>query len=381
MDRRTWLLVGVLVSGCSSSSATPPPDAGADAATAGDAGGKPCERPGLPVPADPGAKGPWAVGAKTVTVGGLVHEVWYPSAPGTAGANKVYDLRDQLSPEDAAKIPPEKAPKQVCDCFEGLPIDAAHGPYPTIVFFHGTAGFRTQSLSQMTHWASRGFIVVATDHPKLKLADALQLDVSFNADFGANSNVLLDAIAARAAEVSFLGTSADLGKLGAVGHSAGGGAAARFTRAGIRVRIPMAAGGTTASPDLVSTLVLSAERDTVVVPKSQADGFASSPKSKRFAVLARAGHLAFSDICETGKENGGLLNIAKDAGIFVPDLLLRLGTDGCGADDLPPADAHKAVSALTTFVLENALSCGPSTGFADVTKNLGPILGTVSEEL
>ncbi len=381
MERSFRLLAVLLLCHCSSSSVAPQSDAAVAATDGGDAGEKRCERPGLATPSDPGARGPWAVGAKTVTLGGLVHEVWYPAPPGAAGANKVYDLRDQLSPEDAVKIPAEKAPKQVCDCVDGLPIDAAHGPYPTIVFFHGTAGFRTQSLSQMSHWASRGFVVVSTDHPKLKLADALQLDVSFNADFGANSNVLLEAIAARAPEVSFLGASADLTKLGSVGHSAGGGAAARFARAGIRVRIPMAAGGTTASPDLVSTLVLGAERDTVVVPKSQADGFASSPKSKRLVVLARAGHLAFSDICETGKENGGLLTIAKDAGIFVPDLLLRLGTDGCGPDDLPPADAHKAVNALTTFVLENALSCGPATGFGDVAKGLGPVVGAVTEEL
>ena len=42
-----------------------------------------------------------------------------------------------------------------------------------VVFVHGTASFRTQSLTQMTHWASRGFVVLAADHPKIRLKDLL----------------------------------------------------------------------------------------------------------------------------------------------------------------------------------------------------------------
>jgi fermentation-respiration switch protein FrsA (DUF1100 family) len=278
-------------------------------------------------------------------------------------------------------VPEAKAPKQTCDCVADLPIDTRGGPYPVVVFFHGTAGFRTQSLSQMTHWASRGFIVVATDHPRLKLSDALQLNVAFDGDFGANSNVLLDAIRDRRPEVSFLSDAVDLSNLAAAGHSAGGGAAARFSRAGVRVRIPMAAGGTTALPDLRSTLVLAGEADGVVAPQRSIDGYDASPKEKRLAVLAKAGHLAFSDICDIGKADGGLLKIAQDSGINVPGLLLRLGTDGCGPDNLPSEQARAAVNALTTFALEAALTCGPRTGFTDLAKRFGPSVVDAREDL
>ena len=378
-------LVPLSIEACGSTGTTPTadaepavPDAAVFEASLPEAG--PCDGREQ-VPSDPAAKGPWAVGARTVTVGGLTHEIWYPARKGSESERekKVYDVRYALYEEERAKISDAKAPRQPCDCFEGLPIDAVGGPYPVVVFFHGTAGFRTQSLSQMSHWASRGFVVVSTDHPKLWLADALRLDVAFGGDFGANSGRLLDAIGRNDGEVAFLEKRADLSRVGAVGHSAGGGAVARFDRPGVRVRIPMASGGTSASPDLVSTLVLGADEDGVVQPSRQRDGYASSPKRKRLALLAKAGHLAFSDLCETGKENGGLLAIAKDSGIFVPDLLLTLGTDGCKPEQLAPEKAHEIVNAFTTAELEEGLACG-KPAFEELSKRFAASLSETKEE-
>ena len=45
---------------------------------------------------------------------------------------------------------------------------------PPVVFVHGTAGFRSQSLEIVTHWASRGFVVIAADHPGLYLGDLIR---------------------------------------------------------------------------------------------------------------------------------------------------------------------------------------------------------------
>src|SRR5579862_2319099 len=127
----------------------------------------------LPVPADPKARGPWPVGARTVTIGRLTAEVWYPAVVGSdAGQPAVtYDIRKELPAAEASKIPDVDNPVQRCDCARDLPIDAAHGPYPIVLFVHGTAAFRTQSLPIVTHWASRGFVVVAADHPGLDLGD------------------------------------------------------------------------------------------------------------------------------------------------------------------------------------------------------------------
>lgn len=58
-----------------------------------------------------------------------------------------------------------------------------HGTYPLLMFVHGTAGFRTQSLHQIIHWASRGFIVASADYPGIQLYDLLDhLDEPFSKD-------------------------------------------------------------------------------------------------------------------------------------------------------------------------------------------------------
>src|SRR5689334_10943016 len=51
---------------------------GADADVPGCAGGS-----FLPVPKDTSLPGPWPVGARTVTIGGLTVEVWYPAELGS----------------------------------------------------------------------------------------------------------------------------------------------------------------------------------------------------------------------------------------------------------------------------------------------------------
>jgi hypothetical protein len=126
-------------------------------------------------PEDPALPGPWPVGARTVTIAERTTEIWYPAEPGSAAGvePEVYDIRLYLPPEEQGKIPDDAAPWQACGCYRDLPLDTDHGPYPVIVFIHGTAGFRTQSLTFMTHWASRGFVVVSSDHTGITLADVL----------------------------------------------------------------------------------------------------------------------------------------------------------------------------------------------------------------
>src|SRR6188768_864981 len=139
-------LIAVLVLiGCGASS-EPPTSSGNDVAG--------CEGTTLVGnPPDFAARGPWAVGARTVTVGNLTVEVWYPALAGSDAGKPTerYDIRKQLPPTEAAKIPDGDNPWQSCDCVRDLPLDDTHGPYPVVLFVHGTASFRHQSLHQVTH--------------------------------------------------------------------------------------------------------------------------------------------------------------------------------------------------------------------------------------
>jgi hypothetical protein len=73
------------------------------------------------------------------------------------------------------------------------------------------------------------------------------------------------------------------------------------------------------------------------------------------------------------------LAIANDAGIFVPDLLLTLGTDGCKPEQLAPEKAHEIVDAFTTAELEEALTCG-KPAFDELTKRYATDLTETKEE-
>src|SRR5690349_17985540 len=77
--------------------AAAPPAPGVSAEAAGCDGAKL-----LALPKEPEARGPWPVGARTVTVGTLTTEVWYPAVPGsdTGRAKERYDVRLQLPDED-----------------------------------------------------------------------------------------------------------------------------------------------------------------------------------------------------------------------------------------------------------------------------------------
>ena len=47
----------------------------------------------------------------------------------------------------------------------GAPLDPSGGPYPVVLFSHGSCGYPAQSLFLTPLLASRGFIVVAPPHP------------------------------------------------------------------------------------------------------------------------------------------------------------------------------------------------------------------------
>lgn len=322
-------------------------------------------RPLLPVPADPSVRGPWAVGARTVTLAERTTEIWYPAAPGSeAGeATATYDLRLHLPAEEQGKIPDEANPWQPCECYRDLPLDDAHGPYPVVVFIHGTAGFRTQSLTFMTHWASRGFVVVASDHTGITLGDVL--GGNFGADQAGDAAKVLDALAAPAGETAFLAGHIDLGRVGLAGHSAGGTAIAGFGgRPGVRVLAPMAAGGATPGEALESTLVMGGMVDGIVAYGSQQSGYEAAAPRKRLVGLAGAGHLAFSDLCVLGAEEGGILQIALDYGVDVPPLLIPLAQDGCMADNLSPEAGFEIIEAASSAAFEEALHCDAAMGAA-----------------
>lgn len=311
-------------------------------------------------PEDLAEAGPWPVGVRTVTLDGLTTEIWYPAERDSqVGARRVlYDLRAWLPPDEAEKIPDEATAWQICECYRDLPVDATRGPYPLLVFAHGTAGFRTQSLAFMVHWASRGFVVVAADHPRLVLGELLE-DPFGNfgqADQAGDVGRVLDALEAGHEEAAFLEGRVELGRIGMAGHSAGGNAIGGLgDRA--RVLMPMAAGGVEPGTALESALVLGAMDDAVVPYASTVEAYEDSPAPKRLLGIADAGHLAFSDICAiTNAEGQNILDIALEHEVTNAEFAEVL-FDGCTPEHIEPTLGWEITQLATSGVLQEVLHC------------------------
>lgn len=340
---------------------------GTGGASSGGVDGVPgCDGGGfLPVPEDTSLRGPWPVGARTVTVGGLTAEVWYPAAVGSeAGAEKIrYDIRGGLPDSEQAKVSDADNPWQDCDCYRDLPLDEGHGPYPAVVFVHGTAGFRSQSLEFMEHWASRGFVVIAADHPGLWLKDLLGQLCGLPAvsqDLQGDIAALVAGLQAPAGDLAFLAGHVDGGRIGMAGHSAGG--AAIQKQGGVaRVLMPMALGGVEAGAALESTLIFGALSDQVVAYSMQQQGYASSPAPKRLIGIENAGHLTFSSLCALKNANGqDFLEIAAANGVCGAQFAGALFD--CDPAYLPAEDGWDIVRDASAAALESVLRCSDAAG-------------------
>lgn len=314
----------------------------------------------LPVPKDTSLPGPWPVGARTVAVGSLTVEVWYPAEPGSdAGQDKIrYDIRDGLPEADQGKVSDADNPWQDCECHRDLPLDADHGPYPAVIFIHGTAGFRSQSLEHMVHWASRGFVVLAADHPGLWLKDLLgSLCGAPNVpqDLAGDVGAIVAAIQAPSGDLEFLADHVDAGRLAMAGHSAGGNAIAGQGGAA-KVLIPMAAGGVQAGAALESTLILGALADKVVAYTGQQSGYEDSPAPKRLVGIDAAGHLAFSSLCSLKNAQGqDFLQIAEQNDVCGAQFAGFLFD--CSPDYTPDPTSWEIAQYASSAVLESVLRC------------------------
>ncbi len=313
-------------------------------------------------PEDCSQPGAWPVGVRTVRMAGLECELLYPAVRGSQAELEParFDLRAYLPEDQQTRIADADNPWQVSSAFRDLPLDTEHGPYPLVLFIHGTSGFRTQSLAFMEHWASRGFVVVAADHPGIMLRDAMQME--FGNRQSSEACALLDALRSPSGDVAFLEDRIDMGLVGIAGHSAGGMALHGLgEEAGVRVLIPMAARGSAGNVE--ATLVLGAVDDLVVPYSLQEKGFEATPGRAWLVGIRNSGHLLFTDLVNIGRERGGLLQIAMDAGVEMHPayraMIGLLATDGMRAGQLT-VEAWPAIKHASSAVLEEVLHGAPS---------------------
>jgi predicted dienelactone hydrolase len=338
-----------------------------------------------------GARGPWPVGVQTgkvsISGGTITAEIWYPARLGSDSGQTAttYNILDYVPAAEAAKVPASANKLVSCNCYRNLPLDTAHGPYPAVIFIHGTGSFRVASLSTMTQWASRGFVVVAADHPGLFLSDVVSGGDCPNTGLG--QNVSRDVTAEIAAltnatgDFAFLGTTVDMSRIGISGHSQGASSAASLsTMPNVEVDMPLAdLGGqvVTSTSSLKSVLVGGGLSDSVVAYSSDQSCYTSSQASiKRLFGITGGDHLDVTDLCDTTNSAGQTaIQIANQyqvcAGV---GLTLLSSLAKCGMV-MPVTAGPGIVSYATTAALEETLHCQDRTAAFANLKTQWPEVG------
>jgi dienelactone hydrolase len=349
-------------------------DAGARAG--GDASTPP--QPTFDVPDDPGARGPWAVGVRTLQVdlgaGKLMPaEVWYPAeAQSEAGHDKVvYDMIDVMPPEVRDVIGPEDKPLAFgCDCYRDLPIDGEHGPYPVAIVVHDWGGGRIEAAHIASHWASRGFIAIAADHPRLLLSDWWALvgegcsGSTIGEDLSRTRDVPAELASVRdgAGDWAFAAAHADLTRVAVAGRFLGAEfAAAMSGTAGVRLimlwgspLVPKIAG------DLAEVVYVTGKEPSVYTDSfaTVKSGFDKTSQAIKPAVLvgitgATQTPTPFCDARTPSDLDGAHLQSKYD--LCKVDLTDLIGPPDCSLGFVSQEQADAIFAFVTTAALEEAL--------------------------
>jgi len=360
----------------------------------------------LPVPDDPSVRGPWVVGVRTVKIGRLTTEILYPAEPGSeqGKAEATYDVRSWLPERERSKVPDANSPAvkpMGGNLFRDLPIDGRHGPYPVVIFVHGTASFRMASLSTMTQWASRGFTVVAADYPGMFLADMLAgtleclLPTTGPQDVPGDIATQMQALTTPTGDLAFLAGRIDMTRLGLSGHSRGGCITATLSaNENVRIVVPMAVSAPVdSSPTLQRLMFIGGMDDKVIgytgplignvvcelFSFSMTGAYQSSPGppavTKRLVGVAGGGHLVMTDLCQRNAVGRNAIEEAQADGVCGINSAVIIGLPAlfdCGTIDM--ASGIKAVDYASTAALEEALMCKDrSAQFANMRANIATI--------
>lgn len=241
---------------------------------------------------DPRRPGPYAAGARTIqmTKPSVVDPlqdrildtiVWYPAPVGSA----------PISPGIGAVL--------------NAPLDNSGGPYPVLLFSHGSCGFAHQARFLTALLASQGFVVIAPPHPgntlnefptcgtlpaQVASAQERPQDIIFALDY------MLDL--ASDSESDFHG-ALDPQKVAMSGHSFGG--LTTYLVAAIEPRVkaalPFAAAVPGSAVLTMPSLTMLGQIDSVVSNAAIRNAYEAALPPKYLVEIENAGHYAWSVQC------------------------------------------------------------------------------------
>ena len=103
------------------------------------------------------------------------------------------------------------------------------------------------------------------------------------------------------------------------------------------------------------TMIIAGEKDSAISPAVVSTAYATLQTPKRLVVVGNLGHNAFSDSCLAIRNGNDLVGLAKQLGIGIPQGLLDLARNGCGADDMDTRAGWAIIQHFTVAQLRSEL--------------------------
>jgi dienelactone hydrolase len=300
--------------------------------------------------------GPYPVGITTLRLdSGPEVEVWYPAVQGTTGTD-TYDLRSFTPDAIQAILTGDALSTFTIDA--GRNAEPASGPFPLVLFSHGSAGIRLQSSFLTAHLASWGMIVAAPDHPSRDLRSRLGGGPDQPTESVDDLLGTLALMAAQNEQGAFEGII-DMDNVGTIGHSAGGGTALLAASDPlVDGYVSMASGIVGDTPNLPDkpSLFLAGATDQIVPSDRTRAAFEAVPAPSLLWIIGGVGHNGFDDFCTFG--NGlGIIGVAIASGLEPllesQPALKALGEDGCVAPAVPVTQTYPIVHHAVTAWLRS----------------------------
>lgn len=289
----------------------------------------------IEAPADTSARGV-PVGVRTVVHQDVRMEIWYPAADAVSGYTREAADFAQFVPESFTDhVGPVELSSPDTDTVRDATLRNTGQTFPVVLFSHGFGGFRLQSLDITAHLASRGYVVIAPDHPGRMMGDVLPCLFNPPLD-GCNAFGGLDDPGPEDLQSALdwidngdWAGELDRARIGLMGHSAGAGSTARLATDTRFSALAMMAGGDAVTRD-VPALFIDGGCDGIVDPNVTFTAAQSSTQATHVRI-EDAGHLAFSDLCtlDLAGLSAQYLEDRSDLNAIIYQQLLSLGVDGC----------------------------------------------------
>ena len=294
------------------------------------------------------ARGPWAVGVRTLQLYDRPVEVWYPVEPTAVEgqSSEIFDSINVISEVLRPFIPRDLGGEVDTGTYRDAPPATEARPFPTAAYSHGSPGYRQAATFLTGHLASHGVITIAVEHLGRSLSTLLTPLAGADTPEDDVAD-LLDALDLVGSDPG-LGSVVDTSRMVVIGHSAGARTAALATADERVVGVALLAG---VPQELVTNrpaLMVAFENDAVIDPAGIWSLHQSLDNSV-FVNIAGTGHAAPIDACPLIQDRGGLTELREALG----EAVVRAGEDGC----LPKDTDARAVQDLlriyiTGFVYE-----------------------------